>query len=416
MGDYGGGYTSDIYGITIRDLQFDGNRAAVSYNTYNGGQTDDAYQNGIRLQKCKRFLIEHCYIHDVVFNGISVYFLSNDGVIRDCLIKDIGKAGNPVLGAFSYMGIFVEYAADNVKILANTIDTTRDVGVFVQTATDGGIRYINIESNRILNCYANGIYVKDQGPGGTGPLQDIVVSKNIISGCATGNTEPAIRVARQSAGMRAYNIVITDNIVQGNNFNGILADTNTERCVISGNTVSSNLGIGITNAGTDVSVVGNICVGNSTDIIDISAATRASTSANIDRYSGADGQQGSFTPTVLTGGAAAGRTYSIQNGSYRVNGNRVEFNLVVALSAVGSSTGTLTIGGLPFASKASGAFAACSIVTSDVSWTTSPGALVINNESQVRIYGQSSGGSANALTDVNLSATSTFYISGAYEI
>lgn len=57
-----------------------------------------------------------------------------------------------------------------------------------------------------------------------------------------------------------------------------------------------------------------------------------------------------WTPTILTGGAAVGRIYSNQDGHYVRNGNVVTATFDVGLSAKGSSTGTVTIGGLPFAS------------------------------------------------------------------
>lgn len=416
IGHFGPDYDFDIFDVKISDLAIDGNRANVAYNTANAGATDDAFQNGIRLHKVKRYRIENCYIHDTVFNGISVYFLSSDGVITNNTVKDIGKVGNPASGASSYEGIFVEYAADNILIAGNTINTTRELGILIQTATDGGIRNISIIDNIILSTFSCGIYVKDQGAGGTGPLENIDISGNTIKGCSTGATEAAIRVERVSFGMRAKNVTISHNRVIANNFIGILANTNTERCTVAGNIVADNVDKGIVNAGTDVAVIGNVCLGNGVDAIDFSAATRPSTVGNIDRFTGADGNQGSFTPTLLTGGAAVGRTYSAQEGSYRVNGNRVFFTIRIILSAKGSSAGSITIAGLPITSKSSGPFGVPSVAAGNLTYTGSPTGLILNSQTSINIYAQATATLLTALTDTALANTSEFYITGSYEI
>src|SRR4051812_6021497 len=61
-----------------------------------------------------------------------------------------------------------------------------------------------------------------------------------------------------------------------------------------------------------------------------------------------DYEEGSFTPTILFGGAAIGNIYGAQVGSYTKVGNRVFFSAYVALTTKGSSVGSVTIGGLPF--------------------------------------------------------------------
>ncbi len=91
--------------------------------------------------------------------------------------------------------------------------------------------------------------------------------------------------------------------------------------------------------------------------IDISAATGGTIkfpatqvpSANVNTLD--DYEEGTFTPAMTFGGAAVGMTFSKQSGFYTKIGNMVMANLVLQLSAKGSSTGTVLVTGLPFTSN-----------------------------------------------------------------
>jgi hypothetical protein len=58
---------------------------------------------------------------------------------------------------------------------------------------------------------------------------------------------------------------------------------------------------------------------------------------------------GTFTPVLAFGGASVGITYNAQAGAYTKIGNVVYFIVSIGLSSKGSSSGTATISGLPFA-------------------------------------------------------------------
>jgi hypothetical protein len=66
-----------------------------------------------------------------------------------------------------------------------------------------------------------------------------------------------------------------------------------------------------------------------------------------------DYEEGSWTPTVLFGGASVGITYAAQQASYIKIGKNVFVQFRVSLSNKGSSTGNANIGGLPFAASGS---------------------------------------------------------------
>lgn len=63
-------------------------------------------------------------------------------------------------------------------------------------------------------------------------------------------------------------------------------------------------------------------------------------------------EEGTFTPTILFGGASVGLTYAQQTGRYTRVGELVFYTITLVLSAKGSSTGNVNIGGFPFTSAA----------------------------------------------------------------
>jgi hypothetical protein len=65
-----------------------------------------------------------------------------------------------------------------------------------------------------------------------------------------------------------------------------------------------------------------------------------------------DYEEGTWTPTIIFGGAGVGITYSTQQGTYTKIGRLVVARCRVTLSSKGSSTGAALIEGLPFTSAA----------------------------------------------------------------
>jgi hypothetical protein len=61
-----------------------------------------------------------------------------------------------------------------------------------------------------------------------------------------------------------------------------------------------------------------------------------------------DYEEGAWTPAIKFGGASVSMTYTTQAGRYNKIGKTVTVWLDLILSAKGSSTGTMTITGLPF--------------------------------------------------------------------
>lgn len=130
-----------------------------------------------------------------------------------------------------------------------------------------------------------------------------------------------------------------------------------------------------------------------------------------------DYEEGTFTPTLLSGGNQVGRTYTTQFGRYTKIGNVVNFWALITLSAVGSSTGDTNFAALPFTSANVGAgmFYAVKVVADDLAAgvTTAVEGYVSNNAATGAIAAYAAG-QLTTLQETGLTATSTFIISGSY--
>lgn len=129
-------------------------------------------------------------------------------------------------------------------------------------------------------------------------------------------------------------------------------------------------------------------------------------------------RDGAFTPGVAFGGGTTGVTYTAQRAGYDRVGKKISFELYIALSSKGSSTGALTITGLPYTAKnESGNQPAVSIMCDGLNAGV-VGSLqghVQSNSTTIMIY-EFAAGAVTQLVDTKIANTSTFRISGSYEI
>ena len=324
-------YASYVYGATIRDLTIDGNSANVSYNTLNAGDPNDAFQNGLRLQRARNFKVERVYFQNIVFNGLSIYFDSQFGTVRDCYFSTIGKTGT-LPAAYSYNAIFLEYATRFVSVENNYINGTRQAGILVQNSSDGYCSDIRLAGNRIYNCVNQGIWCR----GVTGAtftfMENFEISGNTLQFNSLTASEPAIRFDLATA-VPWRSIQIVNNIIKDNGNAGINMGTGLgtyPRVLIQGNTIVDNTagnGIVLTSTVDSAIVVGNVILGNAVAISDAST--------NVVNYMNETGA-GSVTPQNLkTSSAAAFATVGLYNAALRST----------AIAAV--STTDVTISTLP---------------------------------------------------------------------
>jgi hypothetical protein len=127
-----------------------------------------------------------------------------------------------------------------------------------------------------------------------------------------------------------------------------------------------------------------------------------------------DYEEGVWTPVVQFGGAAVGITYSTQTGAYIKIGKLVTVFFSIALTSKGSSVGTATFTGLPFAAGAThygGLFGATytnmSGLGDGMTGSVNPGGTSISPS-----FGAATGSAA--LADTNFSNTTLFIASATY--
>jgi len=113
-------------------------------------------------------------------------------------------------------------------------------------------------------------------------------------------------------------------------------------------------------------------------------------------------EEGTWSPTLLFGGAAVGQTYTTRQAKYTRIGNKLTLDCFMVVSAKGSSTGTAAIGGLPFTL---GSTPAAWLINSDGGVTVTGQLLALNSggSTTLRLYGQDNGTTSAQLTDAEFS-------------
>lgn len=121
-----------------------------------------------------------------------------------------------------------------------------------------------------------------------------------------------------------------------------------------------------------------------------------------------------FTPVVQFGGGSTGITYTTQSGKYVQIGQIVHFEILIVLSSKGSSSGSMTITGMPVASAGPPTFPAYIAVgvTAPASTTYSIAQISTTTLSILGINGATNG--AAAYTDTNVGNNTQFFINGTY--
>ena len=144
----------------------------------------------------------------------------------------------------------------------------------------------------------------------------------------------------------------------------------------------------------------------------------ATQSASADANTLDDYEEGTWTPSIAFGGNSVGVTYSANNaGSYTKIGNRVYITGYLILTSKGSSTGSATIGGLPFSTP--NLFSATSPVVfypDAVTYTGMIVPLIGRNSSVISISQVSVLGVQTAITDTNIANGTNIAIMACYSI
>jgi hypothetical protein len=155
---------------------------------------------------------------------------------------------------------------------------------------------------------------------------------------------------------------------------------------------------------------GNLVFSTSGKGIDFSATSDASgkTSELLDDY-----EEGTFTPHIYFGGSDTGAVYGGQTGNYVKVGRMVTVFVTLSTSTKSSSTGTATLGGLPFTPNSNILDGYSALASADV------GNITFTNPFSIRVVGGSNNATfihsnGNALTNTAFANNSQVIASGSY--
>jgi hypothetical protein len=131
-----------------------------------------------------------------------------------------------------------------------------------------------------------------------------------------------------------------------------------------------------------------------------------------------DYEEGTFTPAMTFGGGAVGLTYSAARGSYTKVGNLVTIQIGIDVNSKGTSSGSMQITGLPFASAtiSGGYSASVGAMRVDGGWTGLTGATApyVNESGSTTIdIRQGTGTGTSAVTEANI-LSGYFFLSATY--
>jgi hypothetical protein len=167
--------------------------------------------------------------------------------------------------------------------------------------------------------------------------------------------------------------------------------------------------------------VNSISVGNATPTTSGAGITFPATqSASSDANTLDDYEEGAWTPAVTFGGNSVGQTGTF-TGFYTKTGNQVFATATINLTAKGSSTGTVGIGGLPFTSNSNSNYRAMS---TSVLWDSLATAyvyicgLVTASTTNMEILAITAAAASNGVnpTQAAINNNSAFRISITYQV
>lgn len=265
---------------------------------------------------------------------------------------------------------------------------------------------------------------------GIGDIINLTVAGNSVLGGA-GAT---LNVSNGAITVSSGNTAIGGNLTVANNTS--LGDSSTDLLVVNPNSVSwpNNP----THSGNHTwtgnqTVNGSATLGDaSADVVTVNgtasfplAVTTHTFGAKFGNVSRADlstldwvEKKTAFTPAILFGGASVGVTYNNNTrGELTRIGERVFWELNIRLTSKGSSTGNVTITGLPYSFSSPGAVAEASLYVGDysgMSGLTGVPLGIIPTASSTIFLSQSGATATVPLTDANFTNTSIIYMSGHY--
>ncbi len=247
-------------------------------------------------------------------------------------------------------------------------------------------------------------------------------ASNLLNNVAPSATTGVALISQNATTQPAFGTVVVagggtgavslTGVLTGNGTSAVTANTVTQHGVLLGgasNAVSS-LGIGAT---------GTVLIGN-TGADPSFSATPAITSITLSGGTSLSNYtEGTWTPTIVGGGAAGVTTYTSQNGYYTRIGNIIIIIGTIVITAA-TGTGDALIGGLPFTVKSQTNGNSCGATNiNGAGWvwpvgTTSASINYLSNTLTAKISVSGSVVASSFLQMANAALTLTF--SGFYQI
>lgn len=249
--------TADLVRVTGCRLEGPG-AAHILNNTYN-------YGSGVVVATSGRWSVEGCDISEYA-----------QGVVTGDGLSDARIVDNWIHHIRGQHGAYIE-SVDRLVFQSNIVANTALCGVKVQvgTTTSPDPQDISIANNIFDTCGAQGVLLTNP-PGGTPRLRRVSVTGNVINAAARGveaNNTIGLHVADNSIYNSASQGIslnscsqfdLTDNRIQGTVDQGLLlnvcsdGEVNTLRVIdpASGNSASTEYGVLITGACSDLSLLG----------------------------------------------------------------------------------------------------------------------------------------------------------------
>jgi len=307
-------------------------------------------------------------------------------------------------------------------------------GIKTYQGTTGGVDArcyrMQLLNNNSMYAYYDGFdFSSDYPHTGTIDSRHLIMGNITYGNRQTGfyadgmNTQFIGNQAR-STGLSGFGLLyneslITDNLAWGCNTSGASSGehqmyNNGAGCTISNNYLNpAGQTGGYALYATGTNLVANNYAYSGVIFLGNQNAVTAQSIGNIDSVYGISG---SFTPTIIVGSTVQ-TSYNLREGLYTRVGERIFFDITIQLTGSVSGTGAVYIGlgNLPDATaRGTGIYGACGSVLAQNCSYTGVLAWFINDGTSSLALVTDTNGTQTAITDVNLTGSSKFYISGSY--
>lgn len=394
-------------------------------------------ENATALLACRDTVVAFCHARDVENCGFDHWDGSGTAIVEGCVVRNTNMGGQGIQFTGTASDLSARSSVD-VTIANNHvygIDLASSCGILVNGNAVGSSAYrARIIGNNVSDC---SIGIGLTGGGG----QHIVIG-NTIHAC-----DEVGMILKEDVGGDGgpSNCLVSNNMfvdcpINPANF-GLIAVTAGAGHVFSGNKAvggSYLYAYRVASGVTDCTIVDNyIPIGSTGWVLDAGTNTKfhsaSTTTAYHEFFTRArftmgllfgtdtaasnvldDYEEGSWTPVVRFAGNSVGVTYTVQQGRYTKIGDLVTVSCYINLSSKGSSTGVLTVAGLPVAAENSSGML-YGLNVPKYSGMTGV-ATAINTYINGTNIAFQLGGTATDMLDTNLTNTSQVWLQGSYKV